>query len=267
MSEISVWWKSAILGVVQGLTEFLPISSSGHLIAFKEALAFEEGSLVFDVALHVATLGAVVLYFRKDLWSLVRHPRGRIVALVVVATIPGAVLGAAIGRWRAGIDPWWVVAGWTFSATYLLASRGRGGEGAYRELPLARGLAIGMAQALAIFPGVSRSGASITSGLWLGLERDAACRFSFLISIPLIAGAGAKKALDLTTGELEELGGPLLLGMACAFAVGLAAIHLLIGLVRQGKIHRFGWYNLTAALVFAAFLLARAQASGSASAS
>lgn len=259
MSERSIWYKDAILGLVQGLTEFLPISSSGHLIASREILGVG-ADLAYDVALHVATLLAVVIYFRNDLMALLRHRRRVHVALLVVlATVPGVLLGVALASWRQEIDPWWVVGGWLFSATYLLLSKGRSGSVSYRELSLARGLLVGTAQALAIFPGVSRSGSSITAGLWLGLTRDDACRFSFLIAIPIMIGAGLKKGLELDVSKIAAMGGwpPALLGMTVAFVVGLAAIHILLRLVTRNRLHTFGWYNLAAALLFAAYLLAR----------
>ncbi len=253
------WWKSALLGLVQGLTEFLPISSSAHLIAMKEVLAFEAG-LAMDVALHVATLAAVLIYFRRDIAALVRRPRrGRAIALIVLATVPGVVLGYALSSWRSGIDAWWVVGGWSLSFAYLVTSRGRGGERRWVDLTPARSLLVGCAQALAIFPGVSRSGSSIVCGFWLGLDREEAFRFSFLLSIPLIAGAGLKTALDMTGADLERMGGAgaLALAMGVALMAGLAAIHTLLGFVRTGRLHVFGWYNLAAAMAFALYLSLR----------
>lgn len=253
-------WKGAVLGIVQGLTEFLPVSSSGHLIAFKEVLGFQEADLTFDVALHVATLAAVLFYFAPDIRSLLTHPRRvTLLAILAVGTVPAVALGLALGEWRDSPSPWFVVGGWTFSATYLLLSRGRGGSTSHDEVRWRQGIGIGCAQALALFPGVSRAGSSITCGLWLGLSREAAARFSFLLSIPAIAGAGSKKGYDLyRSGQLGQegvFGTPLLVGMACAFVVGLVAIYLLMRVLRGNHFHRFGWYNLAAAIAFATFLL------------
>ena len=254
------WWKNAVLGLVQGITEFLPISSSGHLIATKELLdGNAEPGLALDVALHIATLAAVLIYFRKDLLGLARiHNRVSFLLLVVIATIPGVILGYLLSDWRETINPWWVVGGWCFSGFYLITSQGSGGDGRYRALPARFGFLIGVAQALAIFPGVSRSGSSIVAGLWLGLDRQEAFRFSFLLSIPLILGAGlntARKLGDLS--EIEKVGGigPLLLGMAIAFVVGLGAIHLLSRSLRSNRFHLFGLYNFGAAALFAFYLL------------
>jgi undecaprenyl-diphosphatase len=254
---MNAWIENSVLGLLQGLTEFLPISSSGHLRASKEVLGCEAG-LALDVALHVATLAAVVVYFRGDLAALLRHPRRIHIGLVVaIATVPGALLGALLSSWRERIDPWWVVGGWAFSAAYLSLSRGRGGTGSYAHLKAVKGLLIGCAQALAIFPGVSRSGSTIVSGLWLGLERGQAFRFSFLLAIPLIAGAGIKQGFDLHQSGFGSVGGagPLALGMAIAFAAGLASIRWLLGLVRRDCLYLFGGYNLAAAAAFALFLI------------
>ncbi len=258
MPDPELWWESILLGLVQGVTEFLPISSSGHLIAAKEVLRRQDAGLAFDVALHLATLLAVLIYFRREIVQIaLQSNRWKILLLVILATIPGAALGAVLGEWREHLRPEWVVAGWMFSATYLLFTRGKNGTQSYSEMTLGKGLLIGGAQALAIFPGVSRSGSSIASALWLGLEQDAACRFSFLISIPLIAGAGLKEGIKLSKANLDEMGGPLIAGMAFAFIIGLIAIHLLLKAVRRNRIHLFGWYNLAAAVLFGLFLLIR----------
>ncbi len=257
--ELPEVWKGAILGIVQGLTEFLPISSSGHLIASKEILGFQEAGLTFDVALHVATLAAVIFYFRKDILTLLKSSnRIRFLMIIALGTIPGVALGIFLSDWRDTVSPWFVVGGWTFSATYLLFSKGRGGETQHGDVSWWQGLGVGCAQALALFPGVSRAGSSITCGLWLGLSRESAAKFSFLLSIPIVSGAGLKKAYDLyktQEGSLgDALGAPLIAGMVLSFLVGLGAIFILMKVLRGNSFHRFGWYNLFAAVAFGLFL-------------
>jgi undecaprenyl-diphosphatase len=257
--ELPASIESAILGLVQGLTEFLPISSSGHLVAGKEILG-SEAPLAFDVALHVATLVAVLIYFRRDLIDLTRHPRRwKLLGLLIMATVPGAILGVVLGDWLEGIGPWFTIYGWFFSAAYLLSSRGKGGTLHYADLGPWSALAIGTAQALAIFPGVSRSGTTIVAGLWFGLERESAARFSFILSIPLICGAGLKKGLEIDSEGIAAAGGvpSILIGMVIAFLVGLFAIHLLLRLVRSQSFANFGWYNLLVAMAFGVYLLSR----------
>ncbi len=255
MSEIA---KAALLGAIQGLTEFLPVSSSGHLIAAK-TIAGYEASLAFDVFLHLATLLAVIIYFRRDLWSIARSadlvPVGLRIAL---GTLPAVALALAFHSWRERIDPWFVVLGWSISAVYLNLTRGRDGSWRHRELPVLRALLVGGTQGLAaILPGLSRSGCSIASGLWLGLRRGEAARFSFLLSIPIMAGAGIMEGKKLVGAEIAGVPGgwsALTVAFAAAFLTGMAAIFLLLRVVAGNRFHRFGWYNLGAASAFALYL-------------
>ena len=253
--------KALVLGVVQGMTEFLPVSSSGHLIAVERILGFET-PLAFDVSLHVATLAAILIYFCGQLLALARSPeRWPVLRLVVVGTIPAGLIGVLVARLRQEPSPWLVVAGWLISATYLLLSKGREGTRRFPELSLGRAFLIGGSQGIAAaIPGFSRSGASIASGLWLGLERREAFRFSFLLAIPVMLGAGLVEGRKLFGhGAVEVPGGSpaLALAMAAAFVVGLGAIYLLDRVVTSNRFHRFGWYNLSAAAGFAIYLLAR----------
>jgi len=252
--------KAVLLGIVQGVTEFLPISSSAHLLALEQMLDFHLEGVAFDVSVHVATLLAVVLYFRAEILRILRGPDLWPVALrIVIGSVPVGLVGFLLASFRENIPVWFAVGGWAFSATYLLLSRGRGGSGAYNSISLLRTLGIGIAQSLSIFPGVSRSGSTIASGLWLGLGREEAARFSFLLAIPAMLGAGAHEGLKLVKCP-ELLAGLWLLaiaGMIAALAVGLLAIHLLLRAVRGNHFHRFGWYNLAAAVFFAAYLILR----------
>ncbi len=250
--------KALLLGVIQGLSEFLPISSSGHLIAFEEILRFKT-PLAFDVSLHLATLAAVLIYFGAYLIHLARsRERWPVLLRVVLGTVPAGLIGFLIHDFRESISPWFVVVGWLVSAAYLLLSAGREGKGRFPEVSLPRAFLIGGSQGIAAaLPGFSRSGASIASGLWLGLERREAFRFSFLLAIPVMLGAGIVEGRKLFGhGAVEVPGGwpAIALAMAAAFVVGLAAIHLLNRAVTGNHFHRFGWYNLSAAAAFALYL-------------
>jgi undecaprenyl-diphosphatase len=251
--------KAAILGVVQGITEFLPISSSAHLLALQEVLDFHLEGVAFDVSLHIATLLAVILYFRGDIVVLLRAERCRRILLnLALATIPVGAVGFLLADFRADISPWFAVGGWTFSATYLILTRGKGGETPYDGISAGEAVAVGCAQALSIFPGVSRSGSTIAAGLWLGLSRDSAARFSFLLAIPAMAGAGVHEGLKLAKSpEVPEGFWSLCaVGAPAALLVGLLAIHALMRVVKGNGFHRFGYYNLAAGLLFAVYLLA-----------
>jgi len=252
--------KAAVLGLVQGLTEFFPISSSAHLKVFRILLEQEVESLPFDVSVHLATLLAVLIYFWRDIARILRGPDLFPVGLrLFLATLPSVAIGFLLKSSRETLSPWFIVAGWTFSASYLLLTRGREGSADYPRFPLGRILCIGLAQSLAIFPGVSRSGSTICAGLWLGLTRESAARFSFLLAIPAILGACVLSGMDLirSPGSHESLYAAAAIAMPFAFVSGLLAIHLLLRTVRSDHFHRFGWYNLAAAVAFAAYLLSQ----------
>jgi len=252
--------KAALLGLVQGVTEFLPVSSSAHLLALERILGFSVKGLAFDVSLHVATLLAVVWYFRRELSRLFRGDSFRPVMLrLLLGSIPVAALGFLLAEFREDVPSWVAVGGWTISGIYLLTTRGLGGSTVHERLPYPRVLLVGLAQAASIFPGISRSGSTIAAGLWLGLQRESAAEFSFFLAIPAMLGAGAHEARHLL--ESPEPPGQVLglcaVGVPIAFVVGTAAIHFLMRIVRQGAFHRFGAYNLCAAAGFAAYLLTR----------
>jgi len=250
--------RAAILGCIQGITEFFPISSSAHLIVFRDALGFEGAGLPFDISVHLATLLAVLIYFRREILEVLTGPEAVPVILRVgLATLPSVAIGLALKSHRDELSRWFVVGGWTLSGTYLLFTRGLDGALRYSRLPLSRALLVGMAQAMAIFPGISRSGSSISAGLWLGLDRTQAARFSFLLAIPAILGAAVLTGLDILESpqEQERLWKAASIAMPVAFVTGMVAIHFLLRIVRGDRFHLFGIYNLTAAAIFAAYLV------------
>ncbi len=252
-------FKAAFLGFIQGVTEFLPISSSAHLIVLRRVLGFEVEGLAFDLSVHFATLLAVLIYFRGEIAGILRSDSRWAVALrICLATLPLAVLGFLMKDVRENLPAWAPVAGWTFSGFYLLLARRGGGDARYGTAPIAKVLGIGAAQALAIFPGVSRSGSTITAGVLLGISREEAAKFSFLLSILAVLLAVAKQILDLSRstephGSLWQAAG---VAMPVAFVTAMLAIHLLLRIVRANFFHRFGWYNLCAAAAFGTYLLA-----------
>lgn len=250
--------RAAILGFIQGLTEFFPVSSSAHLIVFRDALGFEEPGLPFDVSVHLATLLAVLIYFRREIQRVLTGPDALSVLLRVgLATLPSVALGLALKSSREDLSRWFVVGGWTLSGAYLLASRGVEGASTYPRFPIPRVILVGVAQSLAIFPGISRSGSSISSGLWLGLGREDAAKFSFLLAIPAILGAAVLAGLDLAEAPagLDKLWADMYVAVPVAFLTGMAAIHLLLRVVKSDGFHRFGYYNLIAAALFALYLI------------
>ncbi len=246
-----------LLAVVQGLTEFLPVSSSGHLVLLQHLLGSREGDLFLDVILHVGTLGSVVLVYRREVGRLLRCDRPALtyVLALAVGTLPAVAVGLLFkdAIESAFASPAFAAVGLLVTGGFLLSTRAaRAGEDlpepwSPRAVPLKKALLIGCAQALAICPGISRSGATITTSLWMGLGRAEAARFSFLLSVPAIGGA---LVLHLLSGDLDTRTGPLglALGALVAMAVGLLAIRwTALAVVRQ-HFWKFAFYVIAVGL-------------------
>ena len=256
--------RLSILALVQGLTEFLPISSSGHLVLAQESMGLRQPMLALGVALHVGTLVAVLVVYRADLAGLARGlVRGewRELGLLALASVPAAVVGVGfLDEFEASFHHVRNAAlGLFATAAILLAGewgrrRARAGAEHGPELRWTHALLIGAAQALAIWPGISRSGATIAMGMLCGLRPERAARFSFLLSIPAIVGASALQ-LPTAIGD-GTIGGPSLLLWAMAFAgfVGWGALRVLLAFLGRGAFTWFAAYCVglgTGALLFA----------------
>ena len=261
--------QGALLGVVQGLTEPLPISSSAHLILVPWLLGWPEHSLTFDVALHMGTLAALLLFFWKDWLTLARSwlPHGsatqrRIGIGLVVGTIPAAIIGLLfedVIETSLRSPP--LIATVMLIASALILAADRLGRKALTEdgITIPRALLIGAAQALALMPGVSRSGATISAGLALGLTREAAARYAFLLATPVTTGAGVFKLKDLVeTGVPPDEASAFAAGIVVSFLVGLVAIRFLLQYLRRYSLTAFVVYRVAlAALVLAVSLAQR----------
>ena len=277
-------WQALALGIVQGLTELLPISSSGHLILvpwladWEYLQTHEEFNQTFDVALHVGTLVAVVAYFRSDLARLatawlasvrrreIATPDERIAWFVVVATIPAAVVGALAEELIAEHlgEPWQIALFLAAFAVVLWLADRREPTRRMSDLGLGTAAAVGLAQSLALAPGVSRSGITISAARFLGLDRDSAARFSFFLLVPIVFGASVWKGLtDVVLGDLPPgSSGPFVVGMIAAAVSGLAAIWALLGYVRRHDYSVFVVYRLLAALVIALLIASDVRDAG-----
>jgi undecaprenyl-diphosphatase len=263
-------FQAIVLGIVQGLTEFLPISSSGHLIIVPALLGWHDPfieSLAFAVMLHVATLAALLIYFARDWARLIpaglaalrdRSFRGdpdrRLAWLLAATTVPAVIVGVALNDLieTAFREPHLVAITLVAGAIILwLADRMGRKTRSIEELGFGTAFGIGAAQALALIPGVSRSGISIAAGLFAGLDREAAARFAFLMATPITAGAGIWEARKILAGEagvdLPIL--PLLAGMVAALVAGLLAIAVLLRYLRTHGVGIFVLYRLGLALV------------------
>lgn len=261
--------KAIIIGVVQGLTEFLPISSSGHLVLIEDILHFNIGGLTFEVAVHFGTLLAVLFYFFDEVWKMVQAPfyishvfspvkqkesiwsRYLIFDFfIIVATIPAAIVGIAFENQieKAFSSP--ILALIALSVTGLVMLSAKFSKEKNSSLTLSKSFLIGIAQAFAIIPGISRSGSTIMTGIWTGLNRETAAKFSFLMSIPAILGAAVLKASDLFSQSLtsHEL---LLVSLAtlASFVSGYLSIAFLISIIKKNKLEYFGYYCIIISIV------------------
>jgi undecaprenyl-diphosphatase len=269
-------FQAFVLGIVQGITEFLPISSSGHLIVVPWLLGWDDVSAdeqfkhTFDVAINVGTLLAVVSYFWRDLVRLLRSWLGtlarrsieshddRIAWLVVVASVPAAVSGALGEKFfESNFGEPWQIAIFLAAFGVLLGVADRRPEVHHIEdLSMRHAVGVGLAQALALMPGVSRSGITMTAGRFLGLGRDAAARFSFLIYTPIVLGAVLYKAAKLPGEPLPaDWASTFLLGIAGAALAGFAAIWSLLAYLRRHDYRPFVLYRLGAAAVIVLLIL------------
>ena len=301
--------RAIILGIVQGLTEFLPISSSAHLSIVPRLLGYPTPTLAFEVLLHFGTLAAVAAYFARDLWAFVlclvapgrlgpeeAATRRRLLGLLALASVPAAAVGFLLQDWadeqttrplRASV--WLVLTTVIMIAAELYdrartrrearvpaASAGTGPEtragtraerfgraaaapapadpeAELKRLPVAKAAGIGLAQALALVPGTSRSGVTISAGLFQGVSRGTAARFSFLLSIPAILGAGILK-LDELSGATETPA-ELVAGTVAAGVSGFLAVSFLLRLLRTRTLWPFIWYRLIAGSLFVLLLV------------
>ena len=251
--------QAIVLGIVQGLTEFLPISSSGHLIVVPWLLGWTVQSLAFDVALHIGTLTAVLWAFEgKPLGT----PQGRLLVAIALACVPAVIAGLLLEDWAETTfrSPALVAATMTVMAIVLFLAdrRAAGGEGTVATVTYRDALLIGTAQALALVPGVSRSGSTISMALFLRYRREEAARFSFLLSTPITFAAAAREvpALLHTNASMSVV----LPGILTAAVVGFAAIKGLLAYVRTRNYLPFVFYRLAFAALIVAVLVLRSRA-------
>ena len=270
-------WQALVLGIVQGLTELLPISSSGHLILvpwladWTYLETHDEFNQTFDVALHFGTLVAVAGYFRHDIARLaaawlgsvrrrrIDGPDERLAWVVAIATVPAALIGAAGASLIAEHlgEPWQIAIFLAFFGGVLwLADRSPQRRG-LTDLRFGEAVAVGFAQALALAPGVSRSGITISAARFLGLDRDSAARLSFLLLVPIVFGATLLEGVtNVLLGDLPDgWSGPFLVGVLAAAGSGLVAIDVLLGYVRRHDYSIFVIYRLAVALLVAGLIL------------
>jgi undecaprenyl-diphosphatase len=259
--------QAAVLGLTQGLSEFLPISSSGHLIVvpwafgWDEVYCAKEGNKFFDVALHLGTFAGAAFYLRRDLWALirawfssvaarsVRSPQERLAWFLVLSAIPAAIAGALLeGVITENLGQPWQIAVFlaVFGVVLWWADRRGAQATGYEDLRRNQVAAMSVAQAAALMPGVSRSGVTISAARLTGVSRDAAARFSFLMSLPVILGATVFSALSLD-GGIGGQGAQFAVGIVTSGISGALAVFGVLSFLRRHTLGAFMWYRLTAA--------------------
>ncbi|HHW06534.1 MAG TPA: undecaprenyl-diphosphatase [Clostridia bacterium] len=239
-------WEGIVLGIIQGLTEFFPVSSSGHLVIFTEILGVQEAGLVFDVLVHFGTLLAVMMVYRADIVSILKRPFQKLTWLLLAGAVPTGVIGLVFHDVFTEMFESVLVTGCMLLVTgtiLWLVDRYASAAKPLEKMSYGQAVFVGLAQGLAILPGLSRSGTTIAAALVTGLDRQSAPRYSFLLSIPVILGATVLELKDIVVGDINSaLLVPYLAGMVAAMAAGYCAITLFIRFVRLGKLHYFSYY-------------------------
>lgn len=261
-------FKAVILGIIQGIAEFLPISSSAHLIIFPYLLGWKESGLAFDVALHFGTMMAVLVVFFKDWWNLFvgaindfkdkkKTTNGKMFWYLVVATIPAALAGLILDDFIEGVirNNIWVIAialavmGMFIFLGDKWASKHYKKETKFEDISLKQALIVGIAQAFAVIPGFSRSGTTIVTGRLLGISKEGITKFTFLLSVPVICGATILKVSDLSF-SIE-----VIIGVIASFAAGLLTIKFLLNYIKKHDFSVFAFYRVILAIIVLAKLI------------
>ena len=247
------FWEALILGIIQGLTEFLPVSSSGHLELGKAIFgdnSVPEESLLFTVVVHAATALSTVVIFRKDILQILkgllqfkRNEESEFSVKIIISMVPAAIIGILFDEQIESLFSRNILlVGSMLIVTGLLLFLADKAKNTSKDVSFLNALIVGISQAIAILPGISRSGATISTSVLLGIDRDKAARFSFLMVVPLILGKIAKDILDgaLTGDFVNSM--PLVVGFTGAFVAGLAACKWMISLVKNAQLRYFSYY-------------------------
>ncbi|MEE8437183.1 MAG: undecaprenyl-diphosphate phosphatase [Candidatus Neomarinimicrobiota bacterium] len=241
--------EAILLGIIQGITEFLPISSSGHLVLGQHYLGLNVPGNMFEIVVHLGTMISVIVVFRQDLvkllWSLKEKNTQQYILAIIFGTLPAAIAGLLFKDRIVSIfdnvqmvSLALIITGIVLLSTRLMLTKNA-------PFKFGSGIIIGMAQAMAIIPGISRSGFTIAAGLILGMRRAEIAKFSFLLSIPAITGAGILTFLDIGEAASSGLTLPILLaGFFTSFGVGVVSLYWLLSWLKSGKFHWFGIYCL-----------------------
>lgn len=273
------WYEALVLGIVQGLTEFIPVSSSGHLVVFPYIFNWENQPLVFDLVLHLGTVTALLFYFKKDILNIVlsilgsfgifgekEYPKTipgtnlsglNFAIYLFLGSLPAAILGYFLDNFIEDVFRGvFTVSILLFIGSILMffaEMRYRRME-SFKEPNIKRSIVIGFFQSLALFPGMSRSGSTLSGGMLMGLSREYAARFSFLMSMPIIAGAAVLKLITSSSSEISALGtSSILLGYFSSFIVGYFAISFLLKFLKNNSLYVFIMYRIVLSVILLIF--------------
>ena len=265
------WFEALVLGIVQGLTEFLPISSSAHQSIVGQLFGGEDVGAAFTAINQLGTEAAVIIFFRREIWGIIRNwvgslagrvpwddPEARMGWLVIIGSVQIVILGLLfLDAIDSGLRNLWITVAMLagFGVIIGIADRLARNVRPLEQLTWGHGILFGLAQSLALVPGVSRSGATISAGLALGYTREAAARYSFLLAIPAVVGSGLFKLADISADPVEPAWGPILLATVVAFVIGYAVIAWLLRYISTHNFMPFVVYRLALAAVVVVLLL------------
>ncbi len=246
--------EAALLGIIQGLTEFLPISSSGHLVIGQKVLGISIQGNAFEVVVHLGTLISVLIVFWPDIWQLLKSFKlistQKYIIAIAIGTLPAVIIGLLFKDVITEAFENIRVVAITLIITGIILLTTKFIKIKLKDISISRGLLIGIAQAMAIIPGISRSGMTISLGMYLGIAPDKAAKFSFLLAIPAIAGAGLLTGLDLMDSSEPILPwSVLIVGFLSSLSVGWISLKWLLGLIKSGKFYWFGVYCILIGLL------------------
>jgi undecaprenyl-diphosphatase len=265
------WLEALVLGIVQGLTEFLPVSSSAHQSIVGQFFGGRDPGAAFTAITQLGTEAAVIIFFRKDIWLIIRNwfgsltgrvprndPEARMGWLVILGSIPIVLLGLLFqDAIDSSLRNLWITAAMLggFGIVIGIADRLARNVRPLESLTWGHGVIFGLAQCLALIPGVSRSGATIAAGLTLGYKREAAARYSFLLAIPAVVGSGLFKLADISSDPVQPAWGPILLATVIAFVIGYAVIAWLLRYISTHNFLPFVIYRIALAVVVVVLLV------------
>lgn len=238
------WWIAIVLGFVQGLTEFLPISSSGHLVLLQQIFNIENNVILFDIILHLGTLVAVIIVYRKTIWELIKNPFCEKTFLLITGTIPSLIIAILFKDFfESAFNGSYLIFGFLTTAIFMLICTYISKHYYLcKKIDYKNSIIIGLFQGMAIMPAISRSGSTITSAIVCGVNRKDAAEYSFLLSIPIIVCSALYECLKLPSSPLTLGFTPIILGFVTALITGIISIKFMLKIIKDSKYHYFAIY-------------------------